>query len=90
MQDCQDHRLWSVLRVNADFERPEVDRILKAVFKKNSTNLEWKRFRFIKEILKFTKNMDIIFWAPKSLQMVIAAMKLKMLTPWKESYDQPR
>ena len=28
--------------------------------------------------------------APKSLQMVIAAMKLKMLTPWKESYDQPR
>ena len=26
----------------------------------------------------------------KSLQMVTAAMKLKMLTPWKESYDQPR
>ena len=24
--------------------------------------------------------------APKSLQMVIAAMKYKMLTPWKESY----
>ena len=22
--------------------------------------------------------------------MVIAAMKLKMLAPWKESYDQPR
>ena len=33
----------------------------------------------------------IFFWAPKSLQMVIAAMKLKeTLTPWKESYDQPR
>ena len=32
----------------------------------------------------------LIFWAPKSLQMVSAAMKLKMLTPWKESYDQPR
>ena len=30
------------------------------------------------------------FGAPKSLQMVIAAMKLKTLTPWKESYDQPR
>ena len=31
------------------------------------------------------------FWAPKSLQMVIVAMKLnKMLAPWKESYDQPR
>ena len=33
---------------------------------------------------------DFAFWAPKSLQMVIAAMKLKALTPWKESYDQPR
>ena len=32
---------------------------------------------------------DFIFGAPKSLQMVIAAMKLKN-TPWKESYDQPR
>ena len=28
--------------------------------------------------------------ALKSLQMAIAAMKLKTLTPWKESYDQPR
>ena len=33
---------------------------------------------------------DIIFWAPKSLQMVIAAIKLKDTYPWKESYDQPR
>ena len=33
---------------------------------------------------------DSIFWAPKSLQMVTAAMNLKMLTPWKKSYDQPR
>ena len=32
----------------------------------------------------------LFFWAPKSLQMVTAAMKLKTLTPWKESYDQPR
>ena len=36
---------------------------------------------------------DFIFWAPKSLQIVIAAMKLK--DAWKESYDlgsydQPR
>ena len=28
--------------------------------------------------------------APKSLQMVIAAMKLKDACSWKESYDQPR
>ena len=33
---------------------------------------------------------DFIFGAPKSLQMVTAAMKLKLLTSWKESYDQPR
>ena len=31
----------------------------------------------------------LFFGAPKSLQMVIAAMKLKD-TPWKKSYDQPR
>ena len=31
----------------------------------------------------------LFFGAPKSLQIVIAAMKLKD-TPWKKSYDQPR
>ena len=33
---------------------------------------------------------DFIFWAPKSLQMVIAAMKLKHTSPWNKSSDQPR
>ena len=33
----------------------------------------------------------LYFWgAPKSLQMVTAAMKLKTLVPWKESYDKLR
>ena len=32
---------------------------------------------------------DFILGAPKSLQMVIAAMKLKDAS-WKKSYDQPR
>ena len=31
---------------------------------------------------------DFIFWSFKITVMVIAAMKT--LTPWKESYDQPR
>ena len=31
---------------------------------------------------------DFISGAPKSLQMVIAAVKLKDATPWKKSYDQ--
>ena len=36
------------------------------------------------------KQCQTLFWgAPKSLQMVTAAMKLKD-TPWNESYDQPR
>ena len=35
------------------------------------------------------QSLTLFFWAPKSLQMVIAAMKLED-TPWKESYDQPR
>ena len=32
----------------------------------------------------------VVSGAPKSLQMVIAAMKLKDAYPWKKSYDQPR
>ena len=42
------------------------------------------------------KQCQTLFWgAPKSLQMVIAAMKLKYgheidFFPWMESYDQPR
>ena len=33
---------------------------------------------------------DFILWAPKSLQMVTAAMKLKDAYSLGESYDQPR
>ena len=33
---------------------------------------------------------DLFFWAPKSLQMVTEAMKLKILAPWKKRYDQAR
>ena len=33
---------------------------------------------------------DFIFWGSTITADVIAAMKLKMLTPWKECYDQPR
>ena len=32
----------------------------------------------------------VFFWAPKSLQMVTAAMKLKDTCSLEESYDQPR
>ena len=33
---------------------------------------------------------DFIFWAPKSLQMAITAMKLKDACSLEEKYDQPR
>ena len=33
---------------------------------------------------------DFTFWAPKLLQMVIAAMKLKETYSLGENYDQPR
>ena len=33
---------------------------------------------------------DFIFLGSKSLQTVTATIKLKMLAPWKESYDKPR
>ena len=33
---------------------------------------------------------NLFSWAPKSLQMVTAAMKLKDACSWKISYDQPR
>ena len=35
-------------------------------------------------------NSERFFWAPKSLQMVIAAMKLKVTYSLEENYDQPR
>ena len=54
--------------------------------------------KYLKELKWTLKNCretmetvrDFIFWAPKSLQMVIAAMKLKDACSWKKSYDQPR
>ena len=39
---------------------------------------------------KHWKQQQTIFGAPKSLQLVTVAMKLKTLAPWEKSYDQPR
>ena len=33
---------------------------------------------------------DFIWGDPKSLQIVTVAIKLKILAPWKKTYDQPR
>ena len=39
---------------------------------------------------KSGNSVRLFFWAPKSLQIVICSHEIKTLTPWKESYDQPR
>ena len=39
---------------------------------------------------QWNQRQTLHFWAPKSLQMVTAAMKLKSLDPWKDHYDPPR
>ena len=37
------------------------------------------------------KPWQTLFWgAPKWLQIMTAVMKLRLLAPWKKSYDQPR
>ena len=43
-------------------------------------------------LVNYLKISQLVYneaWAPKSLQMVTTAMKLKE-APWKKSYDQPR
>ena len=37
-----------------------------------------------------TTVLTLFFWSPKSLQMVTEAKNSKTLTPWKETYNQPR
>ena len=39
---------------------------------------------------KWGNSVKLFFGAPKSLQMVIAAMKLKDAYSWKKSYNQPK
>ena len=38
---------------------------------------------------KWKQWQRLFSWAPKSLQMVTAAMKLEMLSPWKDNYNKP-
>ena len=39
---------------------------------------------------QWKQGQTLVLGAPKSLQMVTAAMKLKEFVPWEKSYDQPR
>ena len=43
----------------------------------------WKRWG------KWKQWQNLFSWGPKSLWTVTAAMKFKLLAPWKKSYDKP-
>ena len=43
-----------------------------------------------KEGKQWKKQETLLLGAPKSLQMLTVAMKLKTLASWKKRYDQPR
>ena len=44
----------------------------------------------IEIFLSFFKKISFMSFSPKTLWMVTAAIKLKMLAPWKEIYEKPR
>ena len=50
----------------------------------------WSCHDFLANINRSGKSeqWQFFYWAPKSLQMLTVAMKLKMLAPWKESNDK--
>ena len=55
-----------------------------------SSILKWLH-KNLPVLINFNVQLQTLFFgAPKSLQMVNAAMKLKDAYSWKESYDQPR
>ena len=68
-------------------ERGEGKSWLKAQHSENEDHGIWSHHFMENSWGNSGKCQTLLFWASKSLQMVIAAMKLKD-TPWKESYDQ--
>ena len=50
----------------------------------------WQKRKGKKKGKKWKKWQIFSFWAPKSLQIVTAAMKLKDICSWKESCYKPR
>ena len=71
---------------------PEKHLFLLIVYAKAFDCVDHNKLRkILKEMGKQWKQCQTLFWgAPKSLQMVIAAMKLKDTYPLEGQYDQPR
>ena len=76
----------------------EIKRLLMKVkeeSEKTGLKLNIQKTRIMASDLITSRHIDgetetLFSWAPKSLQMETAAMKLKTLAPWKKIYDQPR
>ena len=68
-------------------ERGEWKSWLKAQHSENKDHGIWSHHFMANRWGNSGTSVRLFSWAPKSLQMVTAAMKLKD-TPWKESYDQ--
>ena len=72
-------------------ERGEWKSQLKAQHSENEDHGLWSHHFMGNRWGNGGNSVRLYFWgAPKSLQMVIEAKKLKDTTPWKKSYDQPR
>ena len=81
---------WSSDVCSSDLERGERKSWPKAQHPENEDHGIWSH-HFMGNRWGNSGNSVRLFWGvPKSLQMVIAAMKLKTLAPWKKNYDQPR
>ena len=86
--------LWQKVKRNKkpldESQRGEWKSWLKAQHSENEDHGIWSR-HFMGNRWGNSGNCQTLFLgAPKSLQMVVAAMKLNTLTPWKESDEQPR
>ena len=79
-------RKWRGTKEHLDEMKEESEKVgLKSTFMASSPIISWQQMG-----KQWKQCQTLFFWAPKSLQMVTAAMKLKDMCSLEESYDQPR
>ena len=85
MAECKEELKSLLMKVKEESEKVGLKlNIQKTKIMASSPITSW-------QIEKQWKQCQTLFWgAPKSLQMLTVAKKLKDIAPWKKSYDQPR
>ena len=83
MEENEEELKSLLMKVKEESEKVE----LKAQHSENEDHVIWSH-HFMWN--RWGNYQNLFSWAPKSLQMVIAAMKLKDISPWMENDDQPR